>query len=431
MNPDRVDASHFEMMKVVGKGGFGKVNAVRHRLTDQLMAMKRMKKSKLIKKKAYVITAWRERNIMAQLQSPFLVNLLYAFQDAYDLFVIMPFMQGGDLRYYLTTKGRMPESMVRFYAAEMILGLEELHSKHIVYRDLKPDNVLLDSQGHLRISDFGLGVILKKENSYKTKGTAGTAGYQAPEVIHKRSYGVSVDVWSLGVTLYELLTRDRPFHKEETFEQEQKIRFRDVELSKEAKDLVRKLLRFRPSDRLGCGSDGWDPVKHHTFFKGVDWDAFSRREATPPFTPEPDRAHCSPDHELQEQFFGDDRKKETPLTPDEQQQFATYEFNVDLKNKETKHPIITGPVDDNLEDVDLTIELIDRPDHSQKTAEPAAPLASWTSPSGGSAAAPPASSASSGPSSSASSGSSASSASSVSASSASLSAAPGVPVAAV
>jgi len=291
-----------------------------------------------------------------QLQSPFLVNLLYAFQDPHDLCVIMPFMQGGDLRYYLNTKGHMPESMVKFYAAEMILGLEELHSKHIVYRDLKPDNVLFDSDGHLRISDFGLGVILQKDSSYKTRGTAGTAGYQAPEVVQKLRYGVSVDVWSLGVTLYELLTRERPFHKGETFLTEQKIRFRDVDLSKEAKSLVRGLLRYHPKDRLGCGADGWEAVKRHPFFNGIDWAAMNRRDVTPPFKPEPDRAHCSPDHELQEQFFGEDRNKDAPLTGDQQKVFENYDYSTDLKDKETKRPLIGGPVDDNLEDVDLTKE---------------------------------------------------------------------------
>jgi len=169
-----------------------------------------MRKARLIRKHGYVKSAWRERDVMAQLTSPFLVNLLYAFQDDYDLYLVMPFMQGGDMRYYLSTRGEMSEEMVRYYGAEILLGLEELHAKKILYRDLKPDNCLFDDQGHVRLSDFGLAVILKKESHFMTLGTAGTHGYQAPEV-YKSSYGVGVDVWAFGVLLYELLHRERPF----------------------------------------------------------------------------------------------------------------------------------------------------------------------------------------------------------------------------
>jgi len=326
MNPTRVDQSHFTMMKVVGKGGFGKVNAVTHRTTNVLMAMKRMKKSKLITKKMYVVTAWRERDVMAQLKSPFLVNLLFAFQDETDLFLIMPFMQGGDLRYFLTQKGRMLEEACRFYAAEVIMGLEELHSLNVVYRDLKPDNLLLDSEGHLRISDFGLAVILKKENDYKVSGGAGTPGYQAPEVLKRLKYGISADYWSLGITLYECLERQRPFHSDEEVLSFQKVAFHH-KVSPEAKSLIRGLLSSDPEKRLGCTAGGIDEIKKHPFFKDIDWTAVHDRKLQPPFQPDLDRANCLADHELQDQFFAE--KKEPPLTAEQQKAFEGYEFNTE------------------------------------------------------------------------------------------------------
>jgi len=337
MNPHQVDQSHFTMMKVVGKGGFGKVNAVTHRTTGVLMAMKRMKKSKLITKKMYVVTAWRERDVMAQLKSPFLVNLQFAFQDETDLFLIMPFMQGGDLRYFLTQKGRMAEEACRFYAAESIMGLEELHSLNVVYRDLKPDNLLLDSEGHLRISDFGLAVILKKENDYKVSGGAGTPGYQAPEVLKRLKYGISADYWSLGITLYECLERQRPFHSDEEVLTFQKVSFHH-KVSSEAKSLIRGLLNPEPDKRLGCGADGIDEIKKHPFFKDIDWTAVHDRKLQPPFQPDLDRANCLADHELQDQFFAE--KKEPPLTAEQQKAFEGYEFNTEYNG--TNHAPVSS-----------------------------------------------------------------------------------------
>ncbi len=149
-------------------------------------------------------------------------------------------MQGGDLRYYLNTKGSMSEADCAFYAAEIILGLEELHHLNVVYRDLKPDNVLLDDTGHLRISDFGLAVFLRKEDNYTVTGGAGTPGYQAPEVILRQPYGRSADVWSLAITMYELLERQRPFRKPEDALRESRIEFHQ-KLKPETKELIRSV----------------------------------------------------------------------------------------------------------------------------------------------------------------------------------------------
>jgi len=231
------------------------------------------------------------------------------------------------LRYFLTQKGKMTEEACRFYASEAAMGLEELHSLNVVYRDLKPDNLLLDSDGHLRISDFGLAVILKKENDYKVSGGAGTPGYQAPEVLKRLKYGVSADYWSFGITLYECLERQRPFHSDEEVLSFQKVVFHH-KVSSEAKSFIRGLLNPDPDKRLGCGPGGIDEIKKHPFFKDTDWTAVHDRKQQPPFLPDLDRANCLADHELQDQFFAE--KKEPPLTADQQKAFEGYEFNVEV-----------------------------------------------------------------------------------------------------
>jgi len=210
-NPNEVDLTHFELLKVVGKGGFGKVNAITKLDTGELMALKRMEKYAVLQSSSHLKMVWIERKIMSLTASPFLCNLLYAFESERELFLVMPFMQGGDLRFHLKERGTMPVSTACFYAAEMILGLQAMHEKRVVFRDLKPDNMLLDADGHLRISDFGLACILEERNHWLTTGQAGTRGYQSPEVITDQLYGCEADIFSFGVTVYELLHGVRPW----------------------------------------------------------------------------------------------------------------------------------------------------------------------------------------------------------------------------
>lgn len=332
-NPNQIDLSHFTMLKVVGKGGFGKVNAVVEKKTGELLALKRLSKAKLVEKDIFVKTIWRERNIMSKLKSPFLVNMKYAFQDKAHLYIVMPFMQGGDLRYFLTTQGRMPDSMLRFYAAELVLALEELHRLHIVYRDLKPDNILLNDKGHIRLSDYGLAVSLDQKRAYLTEGVAGTPGYQAPEVLQHKRYGAAVDYFSLGITLYELLEKQRPFSSEQDIQANRRLEFHFPH-ENETKAFVRALLKPEPSERLG--HQGIEEIKADPFFATIDWRVIAERTIKPPHQPETDRANCIADFELEDQFFGD--VKEPELTEAQQQLFRRYEFNVDLNHAHEQLP---------------------------------------------------------------------------------------------
>ncbi|MES1912357.1 MAG: hypothetical protein MHM6MM_004644 [Cercozoa sp. M6MM] len=282
--------------------------------------------STVVESETRLKTVWMERNIMELLQSPFLVHVLYCFQDEHECYLVMPFLQGGDLRYYLHTYGAMSEDMCRFYACEIILGLEELHSYNIVYRDLKPDNLLFDAEGHIRISDFGIADHLRPRNRFRTSGKSGTDLYLAPEVIQRKKYTTTVDMWALGVTLYEFLFLHRPF-KSNSKAATSPLRFdSNREISAEAESLLRGLLQKDPKKRLGCGRDGIDEIKRHPFFRDIDWDKMLSREVKPPHQPDLDRANCVSDFDLEDQLVGNTGPVRH-LTPEEQGKFRGFEYN--------------------------------------------------------------------------------------------------------
>ena len=404
-NPDCVDLSHFELLKVVGKGGFGKVNAITQLDSQELLALKRIEKYRVIKSKTHLHMVWTERQIMSIVTSPFLCHLRYAFESDTELFLVMPFLQGGDLRFHLKERGRMSENTARFYGAQIILGLQELHRLHIVYRDLKPENVLLDDEGHIKVTDFGtphtraphhrttltlhttpscyrvltslppsplplrlcagLACLLKEEDKRRTRGQAGTRGYMAPETMALQGYGLSVDYFSLGVMLYELLHGARPWKTidanmammamegeldplaaarttsptnpttgppphpsthpdddEDDPDRPEEVRF-SSRLSPDARSLLLGLLEFKPSHRLGA-KRGWEEVKAHTFFAPIDWAAMQAKAIPPPFLPDLTHANCTPDADLADQLLD---KKPKRIREEEQKVFEGWAWN--------------------------------------------------------------------------------------------------------
>jgi serine/threonine protein kinase len=299
-NPNQIDLTHFDIGITLGRGGFGKVHAVQDRLTHQWFAMKRMSKAMILEQQSLALVL-EEREVMKEIRkarNPFLCSLLYAFQNDKEIFIITQFMQGGDFTYQIHQQEnhRFREQAVRFYVAEIILGLEALHGLNFLYRDLKPENLLLDLDGHLRLSDFGLSVRLQGNNG-KIRHRAGTPGYMAPELLMGNSYGFSADIYSLGCTTYELLHGQLPIPAK-TFVNISKEAAKNrklwhysmkASLSPECQSLLKGLLCFYPEKRLGCGKDGWDEIKSHPWFNDFDWKKAMRKELKAPVLPSQDR----------------------------------------------------------------------------------------------------------------------------------------------
>jgi len=296
-------ADSFVTLRILGRGGFGAVSACKKSDTGRLYAMKVMDKRRIHAKRAETLVL-NERAILAKTHSPFVVGLRYAFQTPTNLVLVQDLMVGGDLSYHIAHSPDrcLPEAQARFYTAQIVLALEHLHSNRIVYRDLKPDNVLMDEDGNVALADLGLAVVMPC--SGYTQGRCGTRGYWAPEMVHKpggarQAYSFSVDWWSLGCVLYEMLHGVCPFRSQQAREFDPSDRHRSMDLatlhmtigcdprraSSEAQDLIAGLLIRDPGHRMGA--HGAAAVKRHPWFCGIDWGALQFGQAVPPFRPEP------------------------------------------------------------------------------------------------------------------------------------------------
>ncbi|XP_015783383.1 G protein-coupled receptor kinase 1 [Tetranychus urticae] len=283
----------FSVHRIIGRGGFGEVYGCRKADTGKMYAMKCLDK-KRIKMKQGETLALNERIMLSLVSTgedcPFIVCMTYAFQTPDKLCFILDLMNGGDLHYHLSQHGVFSEQEMRFYAAEVILGLEHMHKRFVVYRDLKPANILLDEHGHVRISDLGLACDFSRK---KPHASVGTHGYMAPEVLSKgTAYDSSADWFSLGCMLYKLLKGHSPFRQHKTKDKHEIDRMTmtmNVELpdsfSLELKSLLEGLLQRDVDKRLGCKGGGADEVKEHPFFKGIDWQLVYLQKYPPPLIP--------------------------------------------------------------------------------------------------------------------------------------------------
>uniref|UniRef100_A0A915I086 G protein-coupled receptor kinase n=1 Tax=Romanomermis culicivorax TaxID=13658 RepID=A0A915I086_ROMCU len=290
----QLSMNDFSVHRIIGRGGFGEVYGCRKADTGKMYAMKCLDK-KRIKMKQGETLALNER-VMLSLAStgddcPFIVCMTYAFQTPDKLIFILDLMNGGDLHYHLSQHGVFTEQEMKFYAAEVILGLEHMHHRNIVYRDLKPANILLEESGHVRISDLGLACDFSKK---KPHASVGTHGYMAPEVLAKGvPYDSSADWFSLGCMLFKLLKGHSPFRHTKGKEKQELdkilLNLQDVELpeslSSECKDLLEQLLKHTVSERIGCRGNGPDEVKSHPFFRDMDWQQVFLRRLQPPLIP--------------------------------------------------------------------------------------------------------------------------------------------------
>ncbi|XDV41992.1 hypothetical protein PO909_010751 [Leuciscus waleckii] len=286
----KVGLEDFSFLQVLGKGSFGKVMLARLKSDHRVFAVKMLKKDVILQDDDVEATMIEKRVLTLAHQHPFLTQLYYCFQTVDRLFFVMEFVNGGDLMFHIQKCRRFDEPRAQFYAAEIISALMFLHSKGIIYRDLKLDNILLDRHGHCKLADFGMC----KEEIFHGKLTStfcGTPDYIAPEIILEELYGVSVDWWALGVLLYEMLSGHAPFEAETEDELFECILKEEIIysswLSNEAEDILRGLLTRDPACRLGCmeRDGGEEAITAHSFFTGLDWEKLNKREITPPFTP--------------------------------------------------------------------------------------------------------------------------------------------------
>jgi len=304
------------------------VNAVKNYNDGLIYAMKTTSKAFLLESGNNFVTLWNERMCMSQINSSYVVQLHWAFQDKENCYLVMDFMRGGDFRWYLDTHDPMPEKQCRFYAVELLLAMEELNKHHIIYRDLKPNNLLLDEDGHLHLSDFGLTKVLKGDT--RARGASGTFGYVAPEIVAGRSYRFECDSWSYGVTLYEFLHKRLPFPTRNTLMSKQAVHVSST-MSPACRELLERLLYKDAKRRLVGSSHGWDEIKSHDWFKGVDWELAETRGITPPYIPPKGVANCNSTFELEDVFFG--QQKQRPLTEEEEKKFVGYNFRTRLVSR--------------------------------------------------------------------------------------------------
>ncbi|CAA7035084.1 unnamed protein product [Microthlaspi erraticum] len=317
LNPrakDRTSIEDFEIIKPISRGAFGRVFLARKRATGDLFAIKVLKKADMIRKNA-VESILAERNILISIRNPFVVRFFYSFTCRENLYLVMEYLNGGDLFSLLRNLGCLDEDMARIYIAEVVLALEYLHSVNIIHRDLKPDNLLINQDGHIKLTDFGLSKVglinstddlsgdsslgnsgffaedgsakaqhSQGKDSRKKHAVVGTPDYLAPEILLGMGHGKTADWWSVGVILFEVLVGIPPFNAETPQQIFENIINRDIpwpnvpeEISYEAHDLINKLLTENPVQRLGATGAG--EVKQHHFFKDINWDTLARQKA--------------------------------------------------------------------------------------------------------------------------------------------------------
>lgn len=275
----------FTLLKVVGKGSFGKVMQVRKNDTRQIYALKTIRKAHIVSKSEIGHTL-AERTVLAKINNPFIVPLKFSFQSPEKLYLVLAFVNGGELFHHLQREGPFDLNRARFYTAELLCALECLHEYNVIYRDLKPENILLDYTGHIALCDFGLCKLNMGTND-QTKTFCGTPEYLAPELLLGQGYTKAVDWWTLGVLFYEMLTGLPPFFDQDINTMYHKI-VKDpllfpADMDREAKSLITGLLERDPSKRLGV--NGAAEIKAHPFFNQIDWKFLLNKKYAAPFLP--------------------------------------------------------------------------------------------------------------------------------------------------
>ncbi|GMH10040.1 hypothetical protein Nepgr_011881 [Nepenthes gracilis] len=288
-----VGIENFDILKVVGQGAFGKVFQVRRKGSSEIYAMKVMRKDKIMEQNhAEYMKA--ERDILTQIDHPFIVQLRCSFQTKYRLYLVLDFVNGGHLFFQLYHHGLFREDLARIYAAEIVSAVSHLHANGIMHRDLKPENILLDADGHVILTDFGLAKQFQENE--RSNSMCGTVEYMAPEIFIGKGHDKAADWWSVGVLIFEMVTGKPPFVGGNRGKIQQKIIKDKIKLpaflSSEAHSLLKGLLQKDPSKRLGSGPTGSEEIKNHKWFKPINWKKLEARDIQPSFRPTVAGKHC-------------------------------------------------------------------------------------------------------------------------------------------
>ena len=299
----KMSASNYESLAIIGRGAFGEVHVCREIKTGEIVAIKKIRKD-ILQQKKQIKHTMDEQDFLSKVNSPWIVKLKASFQEGDFLYLVMEYLPGGDLMGLFVAKDVLTEDEAKFYICEMILAIDSIHELNCIHRDIKPDNVLIGKDGHIKLTDFGLAKISdkvfkediidykveeKKKRHNRNYSCVGTAYYVAPEVIMKKGYGKEIDWWSLGVIFFEMLAGYAPFCSKKTQDVcfkithfEQYLRFPSkCKISDTCKDLIFKLVN---NSEVRLGKNGSGEIKAHPFFKGINW--LKIKEMKPPFIPE-------------------------------------------------------------------------------------------------------------------------------------------------
>ncbi len=289
---ERVSKNSFEYLTVIGRGGFGKVWKVYQKKYKKTYAMKEMSKTKIIDKNS-VSSIKSERELLSKMFHPFIINMHYAFQDKENLYLIMDYLTGGDLRYHLCIKKNYTEDQGKFFIACLILSLEYIHNNNIIHRDLKPENLILDNKGYLKLTDFGIAKIYNR-NIDNSKDTSGTPGYMSPEVLCGLNHNYCVDYYALGIIGYEILVGNRPYKGRYRREIKEQVMSKQIFVTKknlvkknwsnDSADFINKLIQRKPCNRLGY--IGIKQIKEHPWLKYFNWKDLYVGKMNAPFIPQ-------------------------------------------------------------------------------------------------------------------------------------------------
>jgi len=273
-----------ELIKTVGTGTFARVSLCRQKASSKFFALKIISLQDTIRLKQ-VEHVKNEKSILKTIQHPFLISLTDSWKDSRFLYLLFPYIPGGELFSYLRNAGRFSPSTTLFYSAEIVSALEYLHSLSVAYRDLKPENLLLDRQGHIVITDFGFAKVITD----RTWTLCGTPEYLAPEIIQSKGHTNAVDWWALGILIYEMLAGYPPFFDDNPFCIYEKILAGKLEwpqhMEQTAKDLIKRLLVHDRTKRLGNMKAGAEDIKKHRWFKSIDWEEVYQGQLRPPIVP--------------------------------------------------------------------------------------------------------------------------------------------------